>query len=268
MKSIRSELTYKLLLGSYLLLVVALSWLFFHLRNSFTRQFDESQLLNATAVADEFEFLGTHFEFDPRPDLRQRFQPGEKAEYFQFWLEDGPSLLRSASLRDRDLPGADLAGPNGPFFNLLLPDDRMGRAIALRFVPEMDNEDFIGEVEPDRKATVILIYAASRERLDATLRSLLLALTSLGLLLPAGTALLVRSVVRRSLAPMDRLAAEIREFQPGNSKADSFSPEPLPSTWTARFSPASSPISFPMQSAMLLKRAGSNARLRSIRTVP
>ena len=214
MKSIRSELTYKLLLGSYLLLIVALSWLFFHLRNSFTRQFDENQRLSAMAVADEFEFLGTHFEFDPGPELGQRFQPGENPEYFQFWLQDGLSLLRSASLRDRDLPGADLAQEDGDAFDLLLPDDGMGRAIALRFVPETDDEDFTGEVEADREAAVILVYAASRERLDATLRSLLLALSSLGLLLPAGTTLLVRSVVRRSLAPMDRLAAEIQDIEP------------------------------------------------------
>ncbi len=215
MKSIRSELTYKLLLGSYLLLAVAGGWLFLHLKNSFTFQFDRSQLSTATAIANEFEFLGNHFEFDPKPELVQRFQPGERAEYFQFWLEDGSSLLRSASLRDRDLPGTDLAEIEGNPFNLLLPDKRMGRAIAVRFVPQIYDSDFEGKLHNQKQeVAVILVYAASRERLDATLRSLLLALGSLGLLLPTAITLLVRSVVRRSLSPMDRLATEIRDIQP------------------------------------------------------
>jgi signal transduction histidine kinase len=150
-------------------------------------------------------------ELDYRPELMPEFQRPERPEHFQFWLDDGRVLLRSARL-DGDLPRQDGLTPGPRHADVALAGGRRGRCVQIVYVPgrareSADDEDGAAPSAPQR--TVVLVVAAGREDLDAALGALagalLVVCAGAGLL----AALLVWRVVARGLAPLETVARQV-----------------------------------------------------------
>jgi two-component system sensor histidine kinase QseC len=95
--------------------------------HALTKQLDAQLSDDASAVAGmaEDEGAAIEFEYESLPDFERPLRPA----YFEAWLDDGTVLARSPSLQGRELPRPS---PNGPAFDVTLPDGRPGRSVALR----------------------------------------------------------------------------------------------------------------------------------------
>jgi two-component system, OmpR family, heavy metal sensor histidine kinase CusS len=155
---------------------------------------------NVRADVDEREF----------PEFRRASQP----DYYQVWLDDGQVLARSSSLKGGDLERAESTIGAVTFRRVRLPDGHSGRAAVLHFEPRMDDD---GQHRTRRTAT--LVVARDRAPLDAQMAVLtwLLACGTGGTI--AISFLVGMLIVRRGLAPLDRLAAEIAAIGQGDLSA-------------------------------------------------
>ena len=229
-KSIRGELTLKLLIGSFVLFFSFGAIFFVVLKRNFTAQFDQTLLVTARALVSYTEVEGRVVVFELPGDMEGRFTEGPSAEYFHIGLTSGASVARSPSLGLADLSNGQTGVDGKPHFHdLLLPDGRPGRVLAMVFEPEVDEESEDDEddeasddtesrieVPGDVQISTLLWYAASRERLDTLVGTTLVALLGVGILLPVGTLLLVRFVVSRALSSSDRLAQTIETVDPAD----------------------------------------------------
>jgi two-component system sensor histidine kinase QseC len=172
---------------------------------------DAALLGKARALEALTEQEGGVTELDYRPELMPEFQRVERPEHFQFWLDDGRVLLRSARL-DGDLARQDGLVPGPRHADVALPGGRRGRGVQIAYVPgrareSADDEDGAAPTAPQR--TVVLVVAAGREEQDAALgalaRTLLLVCAGAGLV----AALLVWRVVARGLAPLESVARQV-----------------------------------------------------------
>jgi signal transduction histidine kinase len=138
--------------------------------------------------------------------------------YFQAWTPDGRVLGRSASLEKRDLKFS-LPKTNEQLLDARLPNGHDARAIVISITLGEEEaareralkermEEAMGRrlIELPKSRPIILMVAADRTELDATLQRLSLVLWTVGLLVLALTALVVTWVSRRGLAPLQEVA--------------------------------------------------------------
>ncbi|MEM7697688.1 MAG: ATP-binding protein [Verrucomicrobiota bacterium] len=145
------------------------------------------------------------------------FDSAEGGKYYQIWDETGEIVSRSPSLGSRlfDHPGPK-AKTSATFHNLTLEDAGEVRALLL-FTPPGKREKGPGpkgkgkgQARQDRAANpgIITLIAKETASIEETLRSLAGGLALFGFILLGGAVLLVRLGIRRSLAPLNRLASE------------------------------------------------------------
>jgi signal transduction histidine kinase len=214
MSTIRQQLTRQVLSAFIATLLLGGAGGFVILRGALQGQFDAALGPQADAVSsilswDQGQLYIDHSErfmrgFDveePREHAGVPLLPVE-ARVFEIWRADTRQVLaRSPSLRDSDLVLTDDMPATRPaFWNMTLPSGLPGRAMALVVRPRLPREG----VEPP--VDVVLMVAADRRALDRTLRTVAWVLSGCGLLLIAVTVVIVPRVLRRQLAPLDRLA--------------------------------------------------------------
>ncbi len=223
MTSIGRWLTWRLLAALSAFVLVCGLGFFLIVRGLLVEEYDAALRDGAEALMAlvDQERDGT-VDFELPPELAPRYGLSAEPEYFEIWLEDGPSLARSESLGVAHLHAP--AGPleSGAVWDLELLDGRAGRAVAVEFTEawepdddDEDEEDAVG-AEPPAPVRLLLVHARSREPLDHMLGTMLAALGALGLLIPLGSAVLVRWVVARGLAPLHRISREITKVDPDN----------------------------------------------------
>jgi two-component system, OmpR family, heavy metal sensor histidine kinase CusS len=224
MRSLRTRLFVCLIGGNALLFLVAgfavsgviAAWL----RNEFDRGLEAK----ARALVGLTEQEAGRVEFDFRKDLMPEFGNPADPEYFELWLAEGLLFRRSPSFELSDeTRRATLLRSSDPaatprFRDLRLPDGRRGRQVQLDFVPapdpDKDPDDVSGAptVEPGastlRAAT--LIVARERERLDADLRWLKVAVGIVAVALLLLLAGLTQVTLRVGLRALDRLNQQVR----------------------------------------------------------
>ena len=219
MKSIRKQLTLGLLAGLLLLVAICGAALFTVLQRSMTAQYDAGLLAKARALATltQQESDGK-IEFEFADQYMPEFERATEPEYFELWLEDGRVLERSGTLGQQDLPRRTGTFDAPIFGDLPLLDGRRGRAVGVAFVPQQDieNKDEITTGPHSVGPAVSLVLARSREDLDRTLHQLSLGMGGVGLLLPAGIALIVVVLVGRGLRPLEGMAARAASIDSGN----------------------------------------------------
>lgn len=217
MNSIKRQLTRGLFGGLVILILLSGLVGYLVLRQILVGEFDAVN----SAVAESLRTsIDQHFdgqvEFDPPPDLLNRFEPAA-AEYYQLWIERRGVWERSPSLGEADLERR--SGPLGQpaVWDTPLPDGGLGRAWGVSFEPplEMDEESEAIATGSPQPVTVVLVYARSRQSLDNVLAALAGVFGACGLLLPIGSALLAQLVIRKSFAPLRQISAEILAVQPG-----------------------------------------------------
>ena len=104
------------------------------------RQFDDALTTAAFTLAAAVQIDDDEVEIDLGTPASMQLQSGQASLRFQFWLDDGTTLLRSESPGQADLTrfAGDLGEP--VFRPLPFAADRPGRAVGLRFLPAFDEE--------------------------------------------------------------------------------------------------------------------------------
>ena len=214
MRSIRRRLTLGLALALCVLWGAGGFALYLTMRAQLLSEFDGG--LEATAqalVALTSEDQGA-VEMDFQPAVMPAFSRAQEPDYFQMWLPDGSTLLRSPSLGNATLRGAFGSLQVPTVANVALPDGGAGRAIGIAFVPRIDEE------APPRRAgdpapLVKLVLARHRASLDHRLDLLATAILLVGVGTAVATVLLVALMVGRGLRPLDALASRAASIDAG-----------------------------------------------------
>ena len=203
--SIRGRLLWSVI-GAMAVLQIALAALVYEvMERAFRSDFDAVLAATARTLSAAVELDGQELraDIDERdfPEFRRAAQP----DYYEVWRDDGQVLARSSSLKGGDLERVEGAvGTATTYRRVHLPDGRPGRAAVLQFVPKSDDE---GLHRVRRMATVEV--ARDRAPLDAQMAALtwLLASGTGGTI--AISFLVGMLIVRRGLAPLDSVAAQI-----------------------------------------------------------
>jgi len=203
MKTIRQQLTRKLLLTVGLLIGAGGLGVYFCARTVLLAQFDAALRAKAQALTTLTERKGSRLEIEFSDEHMRGFEAGGR-DFFELWQADAKPVERSRSLRDTHLPlrYGTMEAPLA--WSLTLSNGQPARAVGLKFRPQ-NSDDQTQDAAP---AEAILVVASLRHDLDRTFAILQLVLAGSGLLLLAATALVVPRVLRRELTPLQRLAAE------------------------------------------------------------
>lgn len=212
MISIRRQLTRELLGAVLLLLGVGSAALYLAARDATTDQFDAALEAKARAVST----LTLRENGGVRIAFSDRFMPGFEdrtpRDFFQMWDAEGREIARSESLRT----GAQLPRRVGTLqkpaeWDFTLPNGRPGRAVGFTFRLKSAETN-----EHSASAELQLVVASDREDLDETLWQLLGLCVGLAVLLVGATLWLIPSVLRRGLAPLERLGEHATRIDAGS----------------------------------------------------
>ena len=234
MKSLRAQLTLRLLIGGALLLGVVGAALQWQVRRALTAEIDTS--LRTTARSLVLLTKGKHedMRFEFARENMPEFARANGAEVFLLREAGGREVERSHSLGSAPLPRR-AGAPNDPeFFDTALPDGRKLRCVGLTFTardkghgPDRDpkhdkdrDENQEGSQDGNRdekpkkgppaaKVEGMLVVGRDRRPLDDTLATLRNSLLLVGGGALAILATLVRWGVRGGLAPLDRLSENV-----------------------------------------------------------
>lgn len=211
MKSLRRQLTRELLLALALLLGAALLLIYGFMWWQLNRAFNSALEARALGISGLVELEDGHLKIDPSEKLLRGFTSEKARRYFELRDTHGVLIARSASLTDRHLES-----PPGPateksvYWDLTLPNGRDGRAVRFLFQPKPANESAASV-----PINVDLIVAVDREDLDENLGGLFFAVAGCGGLLFLVVLFVVPRVLRRGLAPVDRLAEQVTRIDAG-----------------------------------------------------
>ncbi len=207
MKTIRQQLTRKLLISIGLLLTIGCLTVYICTRTALFKQFDAALLSRAQAIATLTEQNDGHLEIEFSDQHMRGFDAGEHG-YFHLRDSQGKTVERSRSLGEATLPLPKRETENPLFWNLTLPSEPNARAVGIRFHPQ-NGEDHRKDTPADE---VLLVVASSRRDLDRTLATLQIVLSGCGLLLLAATAFVVPRVLRCELKPLQTLAEDAAQI--------------------------------------------------------
>lgn len=201
MNSLRRQLTRELLLWLALLLGLSLLGIYVALWFELNDSFNSALETRAFGLSALVEQEGETLKIDFAEKIMRGFTRERKARQFYEVLDaSGRLVARSPTLGDQrlDVP-PDRAGEATTFWDLTLPNGRDGRAVRFSFQPRI-----VGPA-PATPRRAELVVAVDREDLDEVLGGLFAAVAGAGGLLLAGVFFVVPRVLRRGLAPVERL---------------------------------------------------------------
>ncbi len=220
MYSIRLRLTLVLALGFTVLIGGAGVFAASSLSARAQADFDATLLTQARALLALTEQEEGRIEFDYHAELMPQYERQERPDYFQFWLDDGQVLLRSARL-DRDLPRASPAQAITAARDLTLPDGRVGRMVQFTWIPlSAAQATDIGDTKDPAEPTptqvegpqhaVILVLARERTALDELIASMHFAVFGAGAAAALLGVLLAWYALAAGLRPIESMAAQVK----------------------------------------------------------
>ncbi|HTB62080.1 MAG TPA: ATP-binding protein [Opitutales bacterium] len=201
MISIRRQLTRELIGAFFILLGGALAALYFAARDEIIEQFDDALRAKALAISSLTMPHDGEIRLDASDQFFRSFSKQRPLDFYEIWSPDNQVLARSESLSEANLSLPDKSLTRPRIWNLQLPDNRPGRALALRFSPEEGEHQ---ELFPNLQLT--LMVASDSEPLDEALQELLGIGCIAGVLLAGATGWLVSRVLKRGLQPLKDLA--------------------------------------------------------------
>ena len=226
MKSLRAQLTLRLLVGGALLLGSAGTALHWQMRHALTAEFDATLRATAQALASLTEQRHGEATLGFAGENMPQFERANGSDVFLVRTADGREIERSTSLGAATLP-LRAGSPEVPdFFDTALPDGRAIRCAGLRFTPQDEEED---EKKNQRAPGIeaVLVVGRDRATLDHTLGALRTSLWLVGAMALAGLPGLVGWGVRGGLAPLARLGESVAAVDAA-SLATRFPAGPLP----------------------------------------
>lgn len=214
MYSLRTRLILATTIGTAGVISTVGVFLYLFVRADLVTQSDGFMVNRARLLASavEVEFGEVDPEFDEF-DMRESDAP-EGPEYIEMRLADGSVAFRSPSLRESHLDPVAGTIESPGLRRVMLPGGRFGRAVGFAFTPwseygHLDEEGAHGEAGDARAATMTIVLARDTASMEATLYRLRTLLLLAGLFTILASAVVLWSVIRRSLRPVDRLAAQI-----------------------------------------------------------
>jgi two-component system sensor histidine kinase QseC len=224
MRSLRAQLTIRLLLGGALLLG-AVGWVaFWQMRRALVAEFDASLRATAQSLATLTEEKGGRISIEFAEENMPQFDHGKGTDVFLLSAPDGREVERSPSLGAEPLPLRVGKLERPEYFDLTLADGRSLRCIGLRFVPQVEEEP---AERRGSRAEAALVVGRDRVPLEHTLFALQTSLTLAGAGGLVALAGLVWWSVRAGLAPLDQLGERVAAVDAA-SLATRFPVEPLP----------------------------------------
>ncbi|HEY1684042.1 MAG TPA: ATP-binding protein [Tepidisphaeraceae bacterium] len=220
MISLQRRFTFWSLGGVAVLSVVTAASLYIYVRTALYRQFDAGLRTRAQTLGSLLRIEDDgRYAMDFSDESMPEYLAGAKPDYFQIFGPDGAVLEKSESLKGTNLISlATARAIQGPW-NLKLPDGRPGRAIVWNAIPEPDGDDHDRpnpKVAPKVFSSTpgIVVIALDRSPINATLEPLLSAFWIGGLILAAGSIVVVRFIVWQSLRPVNELAQAAENVGP------------------------------------------------------
>ncbi len=202
MRSIRRQLIRTILAGFGGLLLAGGAAIYLFTRLALLNDFDAGLRTKALAIMAQTEqgAAGVQVELPDTvfPGGNERVFP----QYYELWQTNGTRCARSAALGEADLPLAPASLTTPVYWNMDLPGDRDGRAIGVLFTVKPEEAD----KPANGPLPLLLVVAADRHTLDATLGTLATVLVAVGGLTSLMTVPLVRLALRRGHAPLGELA--------------------------------------------------------------
>ncbi|MEO8351042.1 MAG: ATP-binding protein [Chthoniobacteraceae bacterium] len=213
MKSIRGQLTIRLLVGGALLLGAAGALLDWQIRRALLAQFDTALGITAQSLTLFIEQKLAGPKVEREGATQAPFVESDGDEAFLLRTSEGEEIQRSRSLGDETLPlrAGSLEAPL--FFDATLRDGRTMRCAGLRFQPEIARK--AREVNAEG-IEVVLVVARDRAPLEATVAAIRGALLLTGLGTLAALVLMVRFGVRGGLTPLARLGESVATVDEGS----------------------------------------------------
>lgn len=214
MRTIRQQLTRKLLMIAGLLLIGGGAGVFWCARAALLTQFDAALLARAQAISTLTGRNGKQLQIEFADEHMRDYDVGGR-DFFELWQADSSPVERSRSLRDAhlDLRHGTQEDPLTWDFNS--STGQSCRALGMAFRIQRSDDEGRKGGPPD----AIIVVASTRETLDRTLVTLQLVLIGSAVMLLAITALVVPRVLRRELAPLQRLADEAAQIDAGSLSA-------------------------------------------------
>jgi signal transduction histidine kinase len=206
-RSIRSFLLARLLLGTAIVLAGAGLAVYVVVARSLERQLDAALVDRVQGLASLLFQEGDAVEFEFSDQLMPEYGREAQAAYFELSFADGSLLERSNSLGDGDLAVPASVSDRPVHWTAALPDGREGRyAAQVLAVHHVYPEE--GPKRPVA-ARVRVVVALGLEELAAAERTILAACLATAAALTALLALIARSTLQRGLEPARRLAAAL-----------------------------------------------------------
>ena len=226
MKTIRHQLTKKLLLSFGVLLGLGLLSVYLSMRTALVKQFDATLFAKATAITTVTKQRTARIDVEFSDRFMREFEE-QGRDFFQMWRADGESIKRSESLDKANLPRNFGSFEKPRFWNLSFQPGIPLRAVGFGFAPRIPREDRATA----KPSELFLVVASDRRELDKTLATLGLVLGGFGALLLVVTGLVVSWVLRRELVPLKTLADQAARID-ADSLAIRFPTELLPAELT------------------------------------
>jgi two-component system sensor histidine kinase QseC len=222
MKSLRRQLTLRLLAGGTLLLILAGLLFRWQIRRALVAELNRSVMATFQTMVMTVEQKNGHLQIDlADTDVSQLEDPHGNAA-FLVRTTSGEEIMRSVSLGTAQLPTryGSLGAPT--FFDSRLPDGRLMRWTAIRITPPYEDE-----IERPPKVDAILTVGIDRSPVDRQLRTIEDSLLLAGGIALAMLGAFVYLGVRAGLTPLDRLSASVATVDAA-SLATRFPKEALP----------------------------------------
>ncbi|MGD0137422.1 MAG: ATP-binding protein [Tepidisphaeraceae bacterium] len=210
-RSLRLRLLLHTSLAAALVLGLLGLALYFGVRRSVESEYNQSLLTEARCVAATAEQHGPQIIFDYAPEQLPKFVTADHPDYFQAWI-DPDVVIRSPSLGHGDLPRPP-AGDAVTYHDMLLPDGRPGRMVAMSFATTIEPSANGNSSNADSSRTVLLSVASDTLSMHRTLENFrwLLAGWCCLAVVVCGTVLVW--IVGRAVRPVERIAGDIDQLR-------------------------------------------------------
>jgi len=211
LKSLRSRLLTGMIGSISVLLILFGVVIYTTISRSLLDEFDFSLEKMARTLAAAALVERGVIEVELAPELIPDFQEARGALYFQYWVDDGPVLERSASLEGRDLKHFHGSGEAPVLQSIRLPNGRPARAAGMRFRPAIEyaRERPEGAIQTDEFPPVTVVVARETAALEDRLNHLMWILIAAGTGTMAVGLFVSVVVIARSLVPVRVLARDI-----------------------------------------------------------
>lgn len=213
MRSIRTRLAIGLVAAVLGVAVVAGTVLVLVVSHRVTEDFDAALAGKARAMSAMVKRdRGGKVDVDFAEEMMGEFATKRRPEYFEVRDAAGHVVERSPSLAGTDLSGAPTKG----VAPVTLPDGRTGRAVAMTFVPELNEEE---EGVEGGGPMVTLVLARGTEPIRRVLEVLGWGLGFAGAVMAAGAVAAVWVAVGRGLRPLRGVADQAGRIDAGTLSA-------------------------------------------------